>query len=248
MRLPVLYRYMCVSRLPRGVFLPRIPLACSASSILMEVPRIAVCPSCARWVHRCACPNRDIVHRTSSVAYLVRAVDEGWSPAISRRILRTAHRWVRRCFSAWTGYTLHAKRSAVLAAQDALSRMQRMYADAAFVEARAFTEYMVLCRAIANCEDEVREARRYCGLDRPRSRSLIPGELAVSGSQRTTIGRAARGRCSPRPASRSHRTELRPIWPVGHSRRIARRVQRRARWPPSRAARRSWPSALCASG
>lgn len=139
-----------------------------------------MCPSCARWVHRCACPNRDIVHRTSSVAYLVRAVDEGWSPAISRRILRTAHRWVRRCFSAWTGYTLHAKRSAVLAAQDALSRMQRMYADAAFVEARAFTEYMVLCRAIANCEDEVREARRYCGLDRPRARSLIPGELAVS--------------------------------------------------------------------
>ena len=128
----------------------------------------------------CLCPNRDIVHRKSSVAYLVRAVDEGWSPAMSRRILRTAHRWVRRCFSAWTGYTLHAKRSAVLAAQDALSRMQRMYADAAFVEARAFTEYMVLCRAIANCEDEVREARRYCGLDRPRARSLIPGELAVS--------------------------------------------------------------------
>ena len=70
---------------------------------------------------------------------------------------------------------------------------------------------------------------------------------ASSRSQRTASG-AARGRCSPRPASRSHRTELRPIGPVGHSRRIARRVQRRARWPPSRAARRSWPSALCASG
>ena len=75
---------------------------------------------------------------------------------------------------------MHAKRSAVLAAQDALSRMQRMYADAAFVEARAFTEYMVLCRAIANCEDEVREARRYCGLDRPPARSLLQGKRAVS--------------------------------------------------------------------
>ena len=68
---------------------------------------------------------------------------------------------------------------------------------------------------------------------------------ASARSHHTTNG-AARGRCcSPRPASRSHRTELRPI---GHSRRISLRVQRRARWPPSEAARRSWPSALCASG
>ena len=71
---------------------------------------------------------------------------------------------LRRCVLAWHRCALHAKRQSVICAQDALCRMRSMYADAAFVEQRALAELIIMCRALAECEDEVGlaelEARR----------------------------------------------------------------------------------------
>ena len=75
----------------------------------------------------------------------------------AQRLGRRDRSLLRQCVLGWRWQSLHSKRQAVLAAQDALCRMRIMYADTEHIERRGFVELITMCRVVGECEDELDE-------------------------------------------------------------------------------------------
>ena len=80
-------------------------------------------------------------------------------PCAAQRLGRRDRSLLRQCVLGWRWQSLHSKRQAVLAAQDALCRMRIMYADTEHIERRGFVELITMCRVVGECEDELDEMR-----------------------------------------------------------------------------------------
>ena len=90
-------------------------------------------------------------HFSTALVPLLTTVDLYASRGLGRR----DRALLRRCVLGWRWRTLQSKRQAVLAAQDALCRMQMMYADVEHIERRGFVELITMCRVVGECEDEL---------------------------------------------------------------------------------------------
>ena len=103
---------------------------------------------------------------------------------------------LRLCVSNWRQATLSSRRLSVLAAQDALSRMQSMFTDSALVERRALAELVIMCRSLAECEDgidlqksEERRRETIVSLDAGARSSSSAFETALKAAEAEEAGR-----------------------------------------------------------